>query len=213
MSSGLASCTGLSILMIDACRACGIPARFVGIPMWPDKSGNHSWVEIWDNGWHFTGACEATGDELNRAWFTDRAATAIRDNPLHSIYAVSFQRTPLSFPFGWNRGNSQISAVNVTDRYTQLKVARPEGTTKTMFRVVDPGRKSESRQSCVLPIRLAKLLQKGIPMMNDLIRTITCHFIFSKANRFTVTATNGERTITKEFKVESRDRPIELVIE
>ena len=49
-----ASCTGLSILLIDACRAVGVPARFAGIPVWPNSGGNHSWVEIWDNGWHFT---------------------------------------------------------------------------------------------------------------------------------------------------------------
>ncbi|MFM9144951.1 MAG: transglutaminase domain-containing protein, partial [Phycisphaerales bacterium] len=34
MELGWASCTGLSILVIDACRACGIPARMVGCPAW-----------------------------------------------------------------------------------------------------------------------------------------------------------------------------------
>ena len=74
METGLASCTGLSILLIDTYRACGIPARFVGTPLWSDNSGNHSWVEVWDNGWHFTGAAEPTGDELDKAWFIDRAS-------------------------------------------------------------------------------------------------------------------------------------------
>ena len=76
ISTGLASCTGLSILLIDACRSVGIPARFVGTPLWTNKSGNHSWVEIWDDGWHFTGACEPTGNELDNGWFKGRAATA-----------------------------------------------------------------------------------------------------------------------------------------
>ena len=57
IEAGLASCTGLSFLLIDACRSVGIPARFVGTPMWYNDSGNHSWVEIWDGEWHFTGAC------------------------------------------------------------------------------------------------------------------------------------------------------------
>ena len=48
MHSGLASCTGLSVLLIDACRAQGIPARFVGTPLWSDNSGNHSWIEVWE---------------------------------------------------------------------------------------------------------------------------------------------------------------------
>jgi len=58
MASGLASCTGLSILLVDACRAVGVPARLAGTPMWANRSGNHTWVEIWDGAWHFTGAAE-----------------------------------------------------------------------------------------------------------------------------------------------------------
>ncbi|MFM7807822.1 MAG: transglutaminase-like domain-containing protein, partial [Planctomycetota bacterium] len=45
ISTGLASCTGLSVLLVDACRSVGIPARFVGVPSWIDREGNHSWVE------------------------------------------------------------------------------------------------------------------------------------------------------------------------
>jgi transglutaminase-like putative cysteine protease len=39
--AGLASCTGLSVLLIDACRSVGVPARFAGTPLWTNKSGNH----------------------------------------------------------------------------------------------------------------------------------------------------------------------------
>ncbi len=127
MESGLASCTGLSILLIDACRACGVPARFVGTPLWSDKSGNHSWVEIWDNGWHFTGAAEANGDELDKAWFIDRASSAKVDVPEHAIYAVSFRKTPIHFPMVWDRRNQDVSAVNVTERYLKLDAKVPEG--------------------------------------------------------------------------------------
>ncbi len=74
LDSKIATCTGLSILLIDACRACGIPARFVGTPRWSDNSGNHSWVEVWDGGWHFTGAAEPSGEQLDQAWFVGRAA-------------------------------------------------------------------------------------------------------------------------------------------
>ncbi len=52
---GKASCTGLAILLVDACRAVGIPARVAGAPAWADGSGNHTWVEVWDGRWHFTG--------------------------------------------------------------------------------------------------------------------------------------------------------------
>ena len=137
MQSGLASCTGLSVLLIDACRALAIPARFVGTPLWSDKSGNHSWVEVWDNGWHFTGAAEPTGDRLDQAWFIGRASTAKRDDLKHAIYAVSFQRTPLKFPLVWDRSVDYISAVNVTDRYTNIGFKVPEGTQMVSFRAVD----------------------------------------------------------------------------
>ena len=55
MKSGMASCTGLSILLAQSCRAMGIPARVAGVADWSDHSGNHTWVEVWLNGgWHFT---------------------------------------------------------------------------------------------------------------------------------------------------------------
>ena len=118
MKAGLASCSGLSILLIDACRALGIPARFVGTPLWADGSGNHSWVEIWDRGeWHFTGACEATGKDLNQGWFTGRASQSIIDDPLRAIYATSFKRTPIHFPLVWDRRIRWVYGVNVTSRY------------------------------------------------------------------------------------------------
>ena len=58
METGFASCTGLSVLLVDACRSVGVPARVVGTPMWSNNSGNHSWVEVWDGDWHFLGAAE-----------------------------------------------------------------------------------------------------------------------------------------------------------
>jgi Transglutaminase-like superfamily len=138
MESGLASCTGLSILLIDACRAVGIPARFVGTPLWADKSGNHSWVEIWDNGWHFTGAAEPAGDELDKAWFIDRASTAQIDVPEHAIYAVSFRRTPINFPMVWDRNNRDVFGINVTERYLKMDKSVPPGFVRMRFKTLAP---------------------------------------------------------------------------
>ncbi|MEC9095402.1 MAG: transglutaminase domain-containing protein [Planctomycetota bacterium] len=133
IEQGLASCSGLSVVLIDACRAVGIPARFAGTPLWSNRSGNHSWVEIYDDGWHFTGACEATGADLNKGWFVARAATAVRDNPIHAIYATSYKRTPIHFPMVWDWDARYVYAVNVTDRYTRLKEELPEGFERVMF--------------------------------------------------------------------------------
>lgn len=135
MAAGKASCTGLSILLVDACRAVGIPARIAGTPLWTDKSGNHTWVEVWDGAWHFTGAAEPAGDALDQAWFVDRTAKADENDPRHAIYASSYRRTGLSFPLVWARGNGDVPAVNVTSRYTAIAPVVPAGHRHVRFRV------------------------------------------------------------------------------
>ncbi|MHC4177602.1 MAG: transglutaminase domain-containing protein, partial [Planctomycetota bacterium] len=137
MESGLASCTGLSILLVDACRAVGVPARFVGTPLWADRSGNHTWVEVWDRGWHFTGAAEPSPNGLDHAWFVRRASQAKHDPPIHAIYAVSYKRTPLKFPLVWNRRADYVHAVDVTDRYTRRKEPLDPKQTRLSIRVFD----------------------------------------------------------------------------
>jgi hypothetical protein len=118
METGVATCTGLSILLVDACRAVGVPARVAGTPLWSNNSGNHTWVEIWDGDWHFTGAAEQSPEGLDRGWFVGNASQAVKDDPSHAIYASSFKKTGLPFPLSWARRADYVSAVNVTDRYT-----------------------------------------------------------------------------------------------
>ena len=128
MDSGLASCTGLSILLVDACRSVHVPARLVGIPRWSNKNGNHTWVEVWDNGdWHFTGAAEYNKDGLDRAWFQRDASLADKTKRMNSIYAISFTRTDTVFPIVWSVGRDNASyAINVTDRYAPPKSDSPK---------------------------------------------------------------------------------------
>jgi predicted esterase len=121
IKTGIASCTGLSILLIDACRSVGVPARLAGIPKWTNKPGNHMWVEIWDGDWHFTGACEHDKKGLDRTWFLGDAALAKKDSIENAIYASSFKRTKTSFPLVWDPKATEVSAQNVTDRYTRAK--------------------------------------------------------------------------------------------
>lgn len=150
IESGLASCTGLSVLLVDACRAVGVPARIVGTPLWSDRSGNHTWVEIWDNGWHFTGACEPSGNDLNKAWFIDRASQAKRDERLHAIYAVTFRRNGQAFPMVWANEKHDVYAVNVTDRYTSLGKQVPDGHATVRIRVVS----AITKQRIAVPVQL-----------------------------------------------------------
>lgn len=50
-----ASCTGVSIFLIDALRSVGIAARIAGTPAWNqiEENGNHNWLEVWspEDGW------------------------------------------------------------------------------------------------------------------------------------------------------------------
>ena len=137
IDASMASCTGLSVLLIDACRSVGVPARFVGTPRWSDDSGNHSWVEVYDDGWHFTGAAEPTGDALNRAWFTGRASKAQADSEVYGVFAVSFKPTPQRFPMVWRPDADYVHAVNVTGRYAENAEALPKGHAWVRFRVLN----------------------------------------------------------------------------
>jgi dienelactone hydrolase len=116
---GKATCTGLSIILVDACRAVGIPARAVGTPLWANDRGNHTWVEIWDGDWHFTGADEYDKEGLDRGWFVGDAAQAKAEVPKYAIYATSWKKEGLAFPMVWAPASKQVAAVNVTSRYAK----------------------------------------------------------------------------------------------
>jgi transglutaminase-like putative cysteine protease len=128
MEQGVASCTGLSILLNDAFRAVGIPSRVVGTPAWTTKEGNHNWVEVWtttDKHWHFT---EYYPDKkgIDHGWLL---ADAARGNPqsfYHSIYASSWKPTGQHFPLVWNMKNKKVPAVNVTESYIKLGGVKDE---------------------------------------------------------------------------------------
>lgn len=152
LETGLASCTGLSIVLADACRAVCIPARLVGTPLWANKRGNHTWVEVWDKDWHFTGACEQDPQGLDRGWFVGDAAQAKRDVFEHAIYAASFKRSKVWFPMVWAMRDHQVPGENVTDRYAKKPVA-PEGTVRLLVRVVDASGKRIARQVVVTPAK------------------------------------------------------------
>ena len=149
IEAGMASCTGLTVLLVDACRSVGVPARFVGTALWSDGSGNHSWAEVWDDGWHFTGAAEPAGDELDKGWFTGRAAQASREDPRTAIYATTWRRSPIHFPLVWAPGDTSVHAVDVTDRYTTDRQPIPEGSARVWFRMLDANGERIAREITV----------------------------------------------------------------
>lgn len=204
LQSGLASCTGLSVLLIDACRSLAIPARFVGTPLWSDNSGNHSWVEVWDNGWHFTGAAEPTGDQLDQAWFIGRASTAKRDDLRHAIYAVSFQRTPLKFPMVWDRSIDYISAVNVTDRYTNIGFKIPEGSQMISFRAIDAANSKRVIATLKIFDRANQLVSEGKTKNESYDANDHLHYYLKQGETFRAEFEFEGKKYQKEFSVSDR---------
>lgn len=138
METGLASCTGLSVILTDACRSVGVPARLAGTPLWVNKRGNHTWVEVWDEGqWKFTGACEYDPGGLNRGWFQGIASQADPKQARHRIYATSFKQTGGHFPMVWRRGSKLVPGVDVTWRYIGEPKPKAPGEYTVAIKVTD----------------------------------------------------------------------------
>jgi hypothetical protein len=119
-----ASCTGMSILLADACRAAGIPARLAGIPKWLDNDGNHTWVEVWDQGrWYWVEAFSPTG--YSDAWWTEKVRGVARQDlvdPVHRIWAASWRATSPEnvFPLPWvEPGDEPIPGADRTAAYAE----------------------------------------------------------------------------------------------
>jgi transglutaminase-like putative cysteine protease/pimeloyl-ACP methyl ester carboxylesterase len=125
IEQGVASCTGLSILLADACRACCVPARLVSVK-WPHKAGNHTWVEVWDGtAWRFVGAAEPDPAGFDRAWFVGDAAQCADADREHRIWAVSYQPTGERMPVGWSE-RGELWGVDVTQRYAASTPTGPD---------------------------------------------------------------------------------------
>jgi transglutaminase-like putative cysteine protease len=128
MEAHYASCTGMSVLLTDACRAVGVPARIVGVPKWKGMEGNHNWVEVWgpvkqEGGtvwsWHAVG--EAGGDPRDLNWVHDRCREATDPEiPESMVYAAVHRPNPPEgrhFPLVWDESYRWVPALNVTRFY------------------------------------------------------------------------------------------------
>lgn len=121
IAQGKATCTGLAIILVDACRAVGVPARIAGVAQWAQKEGNHTWVEFWDGDWHFLGADEYDKAGPDKGWFNgDAAVTVAGTNFLNQIYATSWRHTGTYFPMSWDLDSREVPGVKVSSRYASL---------------------------------------------------------------------------------------------
>lgn len=187
VETGMASCTGLSILLVSALRSVGIPARVAGVPMWVSMDGNHNWVEVWIDGeWN---SIEYYPAELNSGWIYSKIADMEgRTEREHQVYASSFMARPkpsiLSsrdtiftdsvytyFPLVWNTANKNVNAVKVTERYMkrceEMSLLKEKGKGLWMDIVVvrkgGDANKSEDRMSVDITIekRKGEVVWKG----------------------------------------------------
>lgn len=158
MRQGMASCTGLSILLIDAYRSIGIPARFVGTASWHDNRGNHSWTEVWlDGEWRVTEYYLPS--QLDHLWFMPDAGKATPDNRRYAIYATRFGSSEDWFPMVWCGEDStaiedlpqSVGAENVTQHYIDLANAQDENRIKagthTYLRIVGCNKQGDTSHS------------------------------------------------------------------
>lgn len=159
MRQGMASCTGLSILLVDAYRAVGIPARFVGTASWHDNRGNHSWTEVWlDGEWRVTEYYFPSA--LDHLWFMPDASKAKADDRTYAIYATRFAGGDDWFPMVWADGDKGlpieelprwVGAENVTDHYIDLAYEQYtrhlEAGTHTFLRIAGYKEQGKTEQS------------------------------------------------------------------
>ena len=168
MEINMASCTGLSILLVDAFRAVGIPARFAGTPMWVSREGNHNWVEVWIDGkWYVT---EYSPEKLNYAWFMPRAGKADKNDKSTWIYATSYAPTGMNYPLVWNRHDTTVYGIDVTDRYIALYKSQQAEEGKGSPVAIRMFKKSKGSQSSA--DRVAGKV-KLINLNNDVVATGT----------------------------------------
>lgn len=121
-----ASCTGMSIMLANACRAAGIPARLAGIPEWPDGD-NHTWVEVFDpvdGRWHWI---EAFGKgDYDEGWWVEKVRDLARtpsEDPRFRPWAVGWRRAagvPERFRLWWlTEDDDPIPAVDRSAAYAE----------------------------------------------------------------------------------------------
>ncbi|MDZ4753596.1 MAG: transglutaminase-like domain-containing protein [Phycisphaerae bacterium] len=123
MELGWASCTGLSILLVDACRSVGIPARCVGCPAWKVVQGNHTWVEVFGSdgagSWRWFNIGDTGSDPRGENWVNDRCRTETDpDDWAHAVWAASWRPTGRHMPLPWEWEIDYVPGLNVTRFYT-----------------------------------------------------------------------------------------------
>jgi hypothetical protein len=218
MEINMASCSGLSILLTDACRAMGIPARVAGAPVWHDKRGNHNWVEVWINGkWYFT---EYDSKQLDKGWFLKDAGMADPKRKMFAIYASSWKPTGISYPLVWDLSIDYVPAENVSQRYIDLYQASVEAKKQMankvkvkvqMFKDKKHATQSGDRVACEVAVYLeGTKISSGKTAgtkqdMNDVLE-----FKLDKNKEYTFKYKGEKKEIAKTVKLSDKNQTLKL---
>lgn len=131
---GYASCTGLSIFLVNLLRTVGIPARLAGTAAWNNKEedGNHSWIEFWssddndendENGgdvsgrWHIMESKPASGgnkdlDNPCQWWFCNEEK--VKDTLFWAARLDRKNSEGVVFPLAWDLENTDVAGEDRT---------------------------------------------------------------------------------------------------
>jgi hypothetical protein len=128
--SGQGRCGELTIALVSALRAVGVPARSVYTPSWVKSENNHAWTEFWaEDGWYAISSGHpsiesAVAGAPRKAWFIEPAATTA------AIYTERF-----GIPEDQSsvyKASRKDSVINVLSQYSQtcriqISVLAPDG--------------------------------------------------------------------------------------
>jgi len=130
MTFGYASCTGTSILLVNALRTLGVPARMAGTAAWNQNisQGNHNWVEVYkDGGWYFLEPAPGLSDvdDLERPpharWFCNTKSFGPISHNTTLVYAARLTRgRGVSYPMAWELGNTDVPGEDVSRYYRDV---------------------------------------------------------------------------------------------
>lgn len=202
IAQGMATCTGLAIMLVEACRSVGVPARVAGIASWPGRGGNHTWAEVWDAGaWHFVGAAEPDEKGLDHAWFVGDAAKAVKETPRNAVWAATYRATGALFPLAWN-ARARVNGENVTDRYRRGAPESPAAAQpRLMVEVRQGGRRVEAEVTVLeRSTGSAKLAGTSLGPEADINRHLTG--AVGAGESFLVVARRGNRAASCAVRVE-----------
>jgi O-antigen ligase len=107
----IVSCGEASLMLVDALRAVGLPARLAVLPRYRGRPGGHIWVEAWDRDrWRHVSAYDPS--YFDRTWIQRWVVQMFPDGGPGHIFAPRFARTGIRAAPTWD-----VNFVDISKRY------------------------------------------------------------------------------------------------